>query len=175
MFRKTDRQESLFGPDAHLSDSSQQRLKQSWAEGFHRRVYPILLAAEDDFADLYCADNGTPNWSVARKLGVLLLQELKGLSDQDALDCLGFDVRWRQVQREHLVGVRGQKPPPCRVRRGTSCDHVPAYRGRAVDDAELELQLEGDSILTPTWVVRRDTPNELDVLSRDPRPPHPPL
>ena len=99
MFRKTDRQESLWGPDAHLPDSTRDRLRRSWAEGFHRKVFDLLLEAEEQFADLYCADNGCPNWSVARKLGVSLLQELTNLSDQDALDCLAFDVRWQHALR----------------------------------------------------------------------------
>ena len=40
-------------------------------------------------------DTGRPNFSVARMLGLCLLQEYNDLSDQQALDAFGFDIRWR--------------------------------------------------------------------------------
>jgi hypothetical protein len=38
---------------------------------------------------------GRPNFSVARLLGLCLLQEWNDLSDQEALDEFSFDIRWR--------------------------------------------------------------------------------
>jgi hypothetical protein len=38
---------------------------------------------------------GRPNFSVARLLGLCLLQEWNDLSDQEALDSFSFDMRWR--------------------------------------------------------------------------------
>jgi hypothetical protein len=38
---------------------------------------------------------GRPNFSVARVLGVCVLQEYNDLTDQEALDALSFDLRWR--------------------------------------------------------------------------------
>ena len=38
---------------------------------------------------------GRPNFSVARLLGLCLLQEWNDLSDQEALDDFSFDIRWR--------------------------------------------------------------------------------
>jgi hypothetical protein len=38
---------------------------------------------------------GRPNFSVARLLGLCLLQEWNNLSDQQTLDTFGFDIRWR--------------------------------------------------------------------------------
>jgi hypothetical protein len=38
---------------------------------------------------------GRPNFSVARLLGLCLLQEWNDLSDQEALDTFSFDIRWR--------------------------------------------------------------------------------
>jgi hypothetical protein len=38
---------------------------------------------------------GRPNFSVARLLGLCLLQEWNDLSDQQALDAYSFDIRWR--------------------------------------------------------------------------------
>jgi hypothetical protein len=57
-------------------------------------VLPILFRKEDDYAMLY-GKTGRPNFSVARLLGLCLLQEWNDLSDQEALDTFSFDVRWR--------------------------------------------------------------------------------
>jgi hypothetical protein len=68
-------------------------LDKTWAGPFQRKVLPLLFAAEDKFAALYCDDNGRPNWSIAHRLGILLLQELLDLTDQEVLDSVTFDVR----------------------------------------------------------------------------------
>jgi hypothetical protein len=94
MYRKTDPQQCLFGVETQLSKSLQSRLKGSWANLFRAEILPILLKSEDDFALLY-GKTGRPNFSVARMLGLCLLQELYSMSDQQALDTFGFDIRWR--------------------------------------------------------------------------------
>ncbi len=99
MFKPTDRQMSLDSPVLQLSEGAARRLRASWADAFQRKVLPLLLRAEDEFAELY-ADVGRPNWSVARLLGICYLQELHDLDDQRALDSLAFDVRW-----QHALGL----------------------------------------------------------------------
>jgi hypothetical protein len=93
MFKKTDPQRNLFGVETTLPESLKSRLKGSWAEIFRSEVLTILMRAEEDFAALY-GNTGRPNFSVARILGLCFLQELNGLSDQEALDAFGFDARW---------------------------------------------------------------------------------
>ncbi len=94
MYKKTDPQQSLFGVETQLNISLSKRLKESWAQLFRTEILPILLKSEDQFAVLY-GKTGRPNFSVARMLGLCLLQELNSLSDQQALDTFGFDIRWR--------------------------------------------------------------------------------
>lgn len=94
MYKDTDRQAPLFDAASSMSKSSRKRLESTWAGGFARNVYPLLLEVESEFAGLY-GSVGRPNWSVARLLGVCLLQELEGLTDQQAVDALTFDGRWR--------------------------------------------------------------------------------
>lgn len=131
MFKDTDRQKSLFGASQMMSASGQRRLEASWAAGFQRHVYPLLLSVEGEFSDLYSATTGRPNWSVARMLGVLLLAEMHDLDDQSALDALVFDVRWQHaldvtvdgayLSRRSLVEFRRRlverDPEMMRVRR----------------------------------------------------------
>ena len=86
----------LFSAGAGLAKGAKSRLEASWAEWFRREVMPELLEVEGRFAGLY-TEHGRPNWSVARLLGLCLLQHLYDLSDQQSLDALSFDVRWQHA------------------------------------------------------------------------------
>jgi hypothetical protein len=94
MYKKTTPQQKLFGVDKQLSPSLRNRLSSSWAHQFKIEVLPILFRNEDRYSMLY-GNTGRPNFSVARVLGLCLLQELNNLSDQQVLDTFSFDIRWR--------------------------------------------------------------------------------
>ena len=94
MYKKTNPQQKLFGVDTQLSPRLRNRLESSWAHLFKTEVLPILFKNEDQYAILY-GKTGRPNFSVARVLGLCLLQEFNNLSDQQALDTFSFDIRWR--------------------------------------------------------------------------------
>jgi len=118
MFRETDPQIPLFTAESSLPESARRRLGRSWARGFREKIYPELLAAEPEFSDLYHGSTGRPNWSVARKLGICLLQDMFDLDDQSALDALAFDARWQYaldltpddayLSRRRFVDFRGR-------------------------------------------------------------------
>jgi hypothetical protein len=94
MYKKTSPQRKLFGIETQISPSLRRRLESSWAYLFQQEVLPILFRNEDHYAMLY-GTTGRPNFSVARVLGLCLLQEWNDLSDQEALDAYSFDIRWR--------------------------------------------------------------------------------
>ena len=94
MYKPTSPQQKLFGVETQVSPSLRGRLESSWAHLFRCEVLPILFRKEDGYAMLY-GTTGRPNFSVARLLGLCLLQEWNDLSDQEALDTFSFDVRWR--------------------------------------------------------------------------------
>ena len=128
MFKPTDRQRSIFETESRLPESARRRLKGTWAEGFAAKVLPILLEEEARFSSLYCEDNGRPNWSIARMLGVSLLQEFYNLDDQKALDCLTFDIRW-----QHALGLT---PEDAYLSRRLLVD----FRSRLVEiDPEMKM------------------------------------
>lgn len=104
MFKPTDRQIPLLSPAASLSEGAERRLRRSWADGFQREVLSILLEKEGDFAHLYDDSTGRPNWSVARLLGLHILQQLQDLTDQQAVDALAFDVRF-----QHALGLTSKE------------------------------------------------------------------
>ena len=94
MYKKTSPQQKLFGIETQVSPSLRSRLESSWAHLFRLEVLPILFRNEDRYAMLY-GRTGRPNFSVARLLGLCLLQEWNDVSDQEALDTFSFDMRWR--------------------------------------------------------------------------------
>ena len=100
MYKPTPPQQKLFGIETQVSPSLRRRLESSWAHLFRIEVLPILFRSEDRYADLY-GSTGRPNFSVARLLGLCLLQEWNSLSDQEALDTFSFDVRWRYALDVH--------------------------------------------------------------------------
>src|SRR5271157_3664730 len=94
MYKRTPPQQKLLGVETQVSPSLRNRLESSWAHLFRCEVFPILFRNEDRYAMLY-GTTGRPNFSVARLLGLCLLQEWNDLSDQEALDEFSFDIRWR--------------------------------------------------------------------------------
>jgi Transposase domain (DUF772)/Transposase DDE domain len=130
MFKKTNPQQSLFGIDRQLSEGLRTRLRASWAHLFKVEILPILFRSEENFSMLY-GETGRPNFSVARVIGLCLLQEYNHLSDQQALDEFGFDIRWRYaldisgdqayLSRRSLVEFRRRltaKDPEMKLVRG---------------------------------------------------------
>jgi hypothetical protein len=51
---------------------------------FATKIYNEILLMQEKFTAAI-ADNGRPNWSAARMLGLSILQEIHNLPDQDAL------------------------------------------------------------------------------------------
>ena len=131
MFKPTDRQRSILEAEYQLSESVRRRLKNTWANGFAAKVLPILMEEEVHFASLYSDETGRPNWSVARLLGLSLLQEYNNFDDQKALDCLSFDVRW-----QHALGLR---PEDSYLSRRSLVD----FRSRLVS-ADPEMRMMRD-------------------------------
>lgn len=95
MFRKTNVQSSLLESSFLVPESKANRLRASWAETFRSRVLPLI--DEDEYAPLYCEDNGRPNRPVKTVLGVLLLKDVFDLTDQEALEQLEFSLLWHHA------------------------------------------------------------------------------
>lgn len=85
MYKRTSPQQKLFGIEIQVSLSLRRRLESSWAYLLLREFFPNSLEDEDQHAMLYGA-TGRTNFSIARLLGLCLLQEWNDRSDQEALD-----------------------------------------------------------------------------------------
>lgn len=93
MFRRSDRQGSLFQTSELLPEDKKKRLEGTWAWQFQREALPLIN--EEQFSELYCADNGRPNKPVRTIVGVLVLKEMFDLTDEQALGEVDYDTRWQ--------------------------------------------------------------------------------
>lgn len=94
MYRRTDRQSSLFSAGNLLPEEKREAVAKSWAGPFREKILPLLLKHEDDFAVLFHTDNGRPNKSVALVVGSLVLKEVRDLTDDETIGSMDFDSRW---------------------------------------------------------------------------------
>jgi transposase len=53
------------------------------------------IVRDEDFADCYSADRGRPSIPPSRLAKVLLLQYRTGLSDEQAMEAVAWDLRWK--------------------------------------------------------------------------------
>ena len=68
-------------------------LEKSWAKYFGDYIFPKINEAP--FAVLYSSKDSRPNCPVNIQVGALMLKELNGMSDDDILQALMFDVRFQ--------------------------------------------------------------------------------
>jgi len=87
---KEDKQTSFFDTDfacAHLIN------KNSFYAKMHDFADKIIT--DDDFADIYCLNNGRPSVPPARLAKVLILQTYEHLSDRQALKMVRLNIAWK--------------------------------------------------------------------------------
>lgn len=107
MYRSSNPQRPLFGAAGVLAPRQRELCEKSWAEPFRKHALPILREVENEFADLFDPDQGRPNRPVELVLGVLILKEMKDLTDEEALEALALHPRWwwafdRELHELHL-------------------------------------------------------------------------
>jgi hypothetical protein len=69
------------------------RLQQSWAQAYRNHALPLI--DESRFAKYFDADNGRPNKSVRLVVSVLVLKEIRDLTDNEALEQLEWNGAWQ--------------------------------------------------------------------------------
>ena len=90
MLGKEDTQTSFFDTEFLCS-----RLVKKTS--FYAKMHDLAdtIIRDDDFADIYCLDNGRPSVPPARLAKVLILQHYQNLSDRQALEMLRFNIAWK--------------------------------------------------------------------------------
>jgi hypothetical protein len=64
------------------------------------------LIRDEDFAELYCADNGRPSVAPSLLANALILQTYEGVSDEEAKAKADYDLRWKVA-----LGVEVEERP----------------------------------------------------------------
>lgn len=94
-FRANDSQQlSIFDGFNMLTKREQKALENSWAKVFADEVFPTI--DEERFAVLYSSDKASrPNTPVNVIIGAMILKELLNLSDDEVVENLMLDFRFR--------------------------------------------------------------------------------
>lgn len=81
--------DSLF----QLTDREKRFLNKSWAKTFAEKIFPAIH--EEDFAVLYSNKASRPNTPVNVIIGALILKEVLGVTDDEIVEGLMFDIRYQ--------------------------------------------------------------------------------
>ncbi len=76
-----------------LTDREKSFLEKSWAKVFAEKIFPRI--DETPYAVLYSENASRPNTPVNVIVGALILKEYTGMSDDDILNALMFDIRYQ--------------------------------------------------------------------------------
>lgn len=85
---------NLFDPVYTMSDRNKRFLEKSWEKSFADIVFPKIN--EEHFSVLYiCNAASRPNTPVNVLIGSLLIKEMFGLTDEELMESIFFDIRYQ--------------------------------------------------------------------------------
>ena len=84
---------NLFDDTLYLSDYHKRLLLNGWAGYFRENIFPKVN--EQNFSVLYSNKASRPNTPVNIMVGLLILKELTGLTDDELMQSLIFDLRFQ--------------------------------------------------------------------------------
>lgn len=76
-----------------LTEREKKFLDKSWAKVFSEKIFPAIR--EEDFAVLYSNKASRPNTPVNVIVGALILKEVLGVTDEEMVEGLMFDIRYQ--------------------------------------------------------------------------------
>jgi len=82
----------LYDPFGHLGPKRAALLKNSWAELFRQEILPQLPVSE--LSRHYSKSHGRPTKELFSVMGLMILQQMYNLSDQDAIHQFSFNIQW---------------------------------------------------------------------------------
>lgn len=66
---------------------------------FSERIFPELIKRRPELEKMYCVDNGRPAEEPVRMIGVVMLQFMERVPDQQATEACEYDLRWKLALR----------------------------------------------------------------------------
>lgn len=91
--KNSSQQISLFDAASNLTEREKRMLERSWAKYFADHVFPEI--DETPFSVLYSDRPSRHNTPVNVIIGALILKEIFGLTDQEIVETLPFDIRYQ--------------------------------------------------------------------------------
>jgi len=82
----------LFDPWSYLGPKRRKLLDESWAGIFREHILPALPVRK--LALHFSSDSGRPTKELFTALGVLVLQQMNDLTDNDTVEQLAFNTKW---------------------------------------------------------------------------------
>ena len=82
----------IFDPFPFLGPKRKKRIEASWAKLFREEVLPILPVHK--VWEYYHASKGAPTKELYAMLGLLLLQQMHDLTDEEAVDQFAYNIQW---------------------------------------------------------------------------------
>ena len=94
MYKKREvEQFNIFDKFYGLTPREQKFLEKSWAYQFGNDIFPLI--DQDKFACLYSSNYSRPSAPINVLAGALIIKEITGMSDDELLETLLFDVRYQ--------------------------------------------------------------------------------
>ncbi len=89
---KNDKQPYIFDPFSHLGPSRRRLLDQSWAGIFKDQILPGLPV--DELRKYYHETDGRPTNEMYSMVGLMILQQMHDLTDEQAVEQFAFNIKW---------------------------------------------------------------------------------
>jgi len=92
IYTKDHKTLNMFEPFAHLGDKRLKLMEQSWAKLFREEILPDLPVSK--IVEHYDSFQGRPTKELHAMLGLMILQEMLDLTDQEAIQQFAFNLQW---------------------------------------------------------------------------------
>ena len=89
---KNHKQLNIFDPWGHLGPKRRRLLDDSWAGLFQKKILPKLPVAS--LCNHYHESNGRPTKELYSMMGLMVLQQMHDLTDDQAVEQFCFNVQW---------------------------------------------------------------------------------
>jgi len=91
-FTKDHKTENMFDPWSYLGPKRKKLLEKSWAKLFQKEILPDLPV--EKLAPYFHIGFGRPTKELYAALGVLILQQMNDLSDNETVNQMAFNLQW---------------------------------------------------------------------------------
>jgi len=92
VYTKNHKSGVIIDPFTHLGKKRMALLKSSWADVFRWDVLPYLPV--DELAVYYSKDHGRPTKELYSVMGLMILQQMHNLDDEEAVNQFCFNIQW---------------------------------------------------------------------------------